>query len=411
VKTRRGGDPPEYLEANIAMYERRFDDALVLVKKVRDRSPWRFEAITLEGEIQLLAANDLHHMAKLDEAIEWNRRAGDAYRAARAIARSSVLAIAGECQQSILSAQINAKKGISPEESAMHAVEACGDVHTVEPLNPEWVLFQSEAWSQIASYRAFHRGDADTAFDEAIRLAKAAMAIAPRSPSPYAQLAFVYGNLAYYRESRVQRREDVLELAIANAQHAIEVDPQYTEVFETLARDYEKKAQDEGERGIDPGASLASAMRWASKMAQQQPKGYRAPHLLGLIAGSAAQWKMAHGADPVEDFRQSVGYFEQVIARAPTINVGYAGACSITKPLVATRRASDAIRAPRWIRPLNTARRPPSSIPATISGRTTLDARTPIWHAGRPIMRRIRRARSSWPGGRCSRRSRSYRRR
>jgi hypothetical protein len=157
----------------------------------------------------------------------------------------------------------------------------------------------------------------------------------PNQPRAHAQLAYVYGNTAIYLETQMKSRREVVELSLASGQRAVALDPQHIEVYSSLAQGYQMLSHVEDEQGGDPRPAIAKGMEWAKKLAQQTPNGYGALHTLGLLAGDLAQWKLAHGIEAMDDLRQSADYFEQVIARAPTLNLGHAGACAIYEVLAA----------------------------------------------------------------------------
>jgi len=77
-----GLDAPEYVEGLIALYEQRYDEALVLARKASARVPWLFEARTLEGDIQLVDGKLRYWKGDVDGATARFKRAGEAYRAA-----------------------------------------------------------------------------------------------------------------------------------------------------------------------------------------------------------------------------------------------------------------------------------------------------------------------------------------
>src|SRR5262249_37057296 len=92
-------EAPEYGEGLIALYEKRFDDALALARKARERVSWLFEARRLEGDIHLISARDHYWSGNADGAREEFGAAGVAYRAVIEVARSDGLAYRGDCQQ------------------------------------------------------------------------------------------------------------------------------------------------------------------------------------------------------------------------------------------------------------------------------------------------------------------------
>jgi serine/threonine-protein kinase len=94
VRLREGApseiDAPEYVMGLIALYDDRFDEAIVQAKRAALRAPWLFEAPLLEADALAARGNARRDAGRYADAKEDYARAADRYRLAADMARSSV---------------------------------------------------------------------------------------------------------------------------------------------------------------------------------------------------------------------------------------------------------------------------------------------------------------------------------
>src|SRR5262249_32094360 len=145
-----GVDAPEYVEGLIALYEQRYDEALVLARKAAQRVSWLYEAHTLEGDIQLSVGSDRYWKGEVDAALERFRLASAASRAAGRRAPSDGAARMGECEQQGQVVDIDVDRDHSPQASVERQLAACDAAARIRPEDAPPRVAQARAWHALA---------------------------------------------------------------------------------------------------------------------------------------------------------------------------------------------------------------------------------------------------------------------
>jgi serine/threonine-protein kinase len=322
-----GVDPPEYVEGLIALYEQRFDEALALAQQAAKRVEWLYEAQTLQGEIEVERSDDRYFTGNVDGAIEGLYAAGEPYRRALELARSSVTALEGQCRRLALIVSHEREKGRSPEALVPDAVAACEAAHTARPDDPFLVAEQAGIWHSLGWYQEQHGADPTAAEEKAIHFGEEALRIDPRYPRAYIHLADAFFDLGYYKESRGADPREALDRVISECRTAIGFDPSSFDAYQRIAAAYWEKGEYENTRGIDPRASYAAVAENAQKAIKLSSKSYPAWNTLGLSYKNTGSWNLNHGLDPTGPLNQSLEAYRKVSEIMPTLNFGAANLC------------------------------------------------------------------------------------
>src|SRR5262249_3686966 len=123
-KAEGSADSPAYLEGLIALYEKRFDDALKKSREASSQTPWSYDAKTLGGKALAGMAQKLFEKEDYKGSIQQNELAGVAFARASELGRSRPDIYLSDCERwgNILDAQ--AYTGAVPTASLQKAEEA-----------------------------------------------------------------------------------------------------------------------------------------------------------------------------------------------------------------------------------------------------------------------------------------------
>jgi serine/threonine-protein kinase len=319
---------PEYVEALLALFERRFDDALALARRSAETTPRLFEAHTLEGDIHLTAGKERQLRGDDAGALDELARAGVAYREATDIARSSAAAHLGQCRRLVIESEIRTDRDESPDATVKEVLSACSAAARARPDDPAPLVAQANAWVNQASFERNRGSNPTAAVEEADRLGQRALAVAPDDVAAHDALARAYVQLAYYFEDKSGDPRAAITRAIAEAQRALELDPR-SDANALIGSAVSLRGEYEALHGEDPRPSYRAASEQEKRSIELFPNGFRAWNTLGNAYESNGQWEMVHGLDPTDSLTRALEAYRKVEALAPTLSYGYANECVI----------------------------------------------------------------------------------
>jgi predicted Ser/Thr protein kinase len=286
----KGMATPEYAEGLIALIEARYDEALALAHKAAAQSASLYEAHTLEGDIYYAIAQQ--QSWKRDGAAELKalEQAGQAYRAATDIARSSVAALTGDCRRLISEAicQQGDQTSANPEAMANAALVACGLAEKARPDDASLLAEQARAWSVLCRYQTEHGQDARRAYEEASKLAATAFKINPKEVASYRML--------------VGKDPDArLSDALAVCSKDLESQTNDWTAYIDLAGSYSANALELLAQGGDP-VELVEQARATIKQAFDKDPNLIVYRYMSTVELVAARVALAHKRDPLPAF-------------------------------------------------------------------------------------------------------------
>lgn len=249
-------DPTELVEAWIALWEERFDDALAQARQAAARLPWSHEALTLEAEIHTARGSWLYRRGSHLEAAESYAQAHQAYLVAAERGRSDPLVYEGRCRLAY--------------ERMTLAEYALLD----RPLQPF--------------------------YDDGIGACGAALAIDSDRAEPYRLEAMLHWRLGESMISRGTDPSERLQAAGEAARHALELEPKDVESHVALGWASSLLTQWRVGHGEDPTESAGAAISAFTRAGELDMLFAQAYNGLGYTRSLLAAWNLEHGRDPVE---------------------------------------------------------------------------------------------------------------
>lgn len=259
-----------YVQALLAYYDGRFDDALRELDGVEAAAaPWFYEAPLLRGQILLDRATATRGRASDTELAAQLDRAREAMTTATKI---------GESEPSLFAA-------LAELERAAMFIEMYG------------------------------RGRVDEPYQRGLAAANQAVALEPDHVDALLARADLHRGMAEYRTGRGEDPADLARAAVDDARRALELAPQRPDARTTLASCYRQAGEQRQAVGKDPGAELALASAVLEAVPVDE-RDERAFNELGLIHHVWADYLDEEGQDASEHRRRAIEAYQGALARS-----------------------------------------------------------------------------------------------
>ncbi len=324
-------EPVEYLEALIAYYEGRYDDALSRADKARQRVPWLFESLRLAGDVHVARGDERWSKGDGKAALREYDSAGHAYQAATAIAHSDSASYDGDCQRMVSTLAVELASGAAPEIVEKRRTEgsaACELALRVDPDNGNALASQAQLNYLVGRYFDAH-GDtrAEPLMTRALQLAERACERAPqllRAHLMLSQIALDAG-LAVYDQGHEPR--PFFDRAIKAARRAVEIAPASAEPQAALSSALLRLASCETERGFD-GSRLAREAVVAAERGVKLGPGLASAHrALAFAHLYVGHQQISDGRDGRAELERAGASYERSIELNPGLQASFSNLC------------------------------------------------------------------------------------
>ncbi len=311
----------EYIEALIAFYEEKFDQAWTILqrsmKKSQQEVPWLYQARILEGNIFLAMGREKNNY---DEAVEDFQRAETAYQQVINIGKSDIRGYVG--LSLVLERKIMIKalgKGGDLQPLVDEAINQCQKALQIDPAMADVYVMQASIYRWMGRDQMLTGNDPIPAFNDSIASAQDAIKLQGDNFEAYTIIGITNRFKGEYQMNHGQNPSPVFQTAVENFNKAIEINPTQVMALNGIGNVYVRKAEYEMSQGKDPTDSLDQAIANFEKALSINPK------LVDLHNGLAASFwfrggvMMAHGQDPRPSFRKAVLSLENAIDINPSI--------------------------------------------------------------------------------------------
>ncbi len=257
---------PELLEALLAFYEGRYQEALERARAAYARVPWLYEAKALEGETYRVLGLGHEMAGRYERALASYRSADAVLREAARIGRSAPLVHEALCQ----------------------------------------------LWSNILYLKVWALGEASEAdYATAIETCRNAATVDPDSERVLTQLAAVHIDWAELTLGRGGDPTPAIAAAIAAARAALGKEPNDTTALSLLAAALWERGKHQMVLGSDPRATFLEGRTHLERALRLDPKNGRALTSLGLLLLDQGVWEHEQHLDPTATLKQSAEAFRQ----------------------------------------------------------------------------------------------------
>jgi serine/threonine-protein kinase len=257
-------DSPEYVEALVALYSGRMEEARTLSRAAFEKNPLLYEAKKLEGDIHFTDGSK----TRVDMAFNYDLTmkhfllAEEAYKSASAIGRSDPAIYEAECELGEHALMLTGAVGVAAKQRLDAALEACGNAIVASPSSA--VLY-----TRLAGVRAawafdsvsYAQGEPEQAIDKAITAAEEAVRRGPSDATATYYMGVGLLARGMYEERVGRDASASLDQAVRAYEKAVELDPTFLWATRELGMAYEAKAKLDIARGVSPEESLASSLK------------------------------------------------------------------------------------------------------------------------------------------------------
>ncbi len=308
-------EPASFQEGLLALYDRRYTEAVDLARKAAHSAPWFYEARALEAEADLERARKEKDPARALEALE---SAGASLKAAVATAPSDPRLCDLESRRWWEAMIFRRQAGLGSSEAFGRIQASCDRWDLVDPGSPDGLARRAWAWVEGAQEPG--------AQEVALRLSRAARGVdlaegalrqAPEHPEALGALAAGIRIQAYAAMERGQDHRPALDRSIALLRQALGHAPSAFEILDQLATAYWARIELEKTLGRDPTPILEEALKAVGGLAERFPRVADFEGYLGGFYVELADFEADHGKDPGYTTAKAAYHFGLAVAAQP----------------------------------------------------------------------------------------------
>ena len=367
-------ESPAMLEAEIAFFEERWDDAAAAARRAAAGTPWLYEAKLLEATILRTRAISQGYSGDVDAALRMLDEAGAAMSDVLRIARSDAGAYTEECtrraarlrlvefkrpltdgdvsdsiapcNQAVaidpqaatawytiarvndVVAEARVRVGIDPKPNADAAVAAADRALAIRPDFAEAHHTRGVTWLSRARWAYNHGADPRPELDAAARSLRRAIELDPRSPHFHNALSNALVFRAYYEDRIGSDNTASLREAIAHYESALDAFPEFVLTMSNLGSARVQLADRISRSGGDARPELEKAIAELAHAAARMPSNVAVHNNRGNALLTLAEVTLARGGDPTPHAEAAIASLRKAIelrpdATIPRYNIAY----------------------------------------------------------------------------------------
>lgn len=310
----------EYLEALLAFYDRKYDEALQKSQAVYAKEPWFHDAIRLEGDILRARANEYSHKGDFRSAVLFFQNARKSYLKASNIARSDPTVYESLCSLSCDRLTLAVIQGQEDTETNFQeGIEACSLAIQVDPESVTAYRLLSYIYSRFGEHEYYAGSDPTENLRRAMEFSSKALERNPDDFESWKSFGFANDTLAYYTMSHGGTPIPILEKAISAYHKAAKIHPNDSPTYHYLGYAYALLGEYSMKRGSNPVRYLDQAREACESAISLNPQDTAAYNNLGWSYNSLSEYQRKIGQDP----RGSVSKGVEAYLAALKINPKY----------------------------------------------------------------------------------------
>jgi serine/threonine protein kinase len=314
ARTRKNAESPAYVEGLIALYQKRFKEALEKTSQALQLSSRPYEVIKLQGDIHFAIGREAAAKGDVPSALKSFSLAGNAYGRATESARSDQDIYLSNAQRIIRTISLEQEEAL---KQIRNGLELCDKAIGINPDSDRPFLYKSQVYFQQGINQMYHSSKNPTvAFQLAIKSANEAIK-RKASAAAYEAASGSYLRIAEYLTAINADPRDALKQAIAQSQQALQIDSHYAESFFNLAGAYFYMGEYQLEHGEDPTAPLEKVIALYDKDLRFISKDAYAYNLLGLTYLGLAEYKLKRGIDSRTDLEKAISNYHLGLRNNP----------------------------------------------------------------------------------------------
>lgn len=313
-------DSIELVEALIALWEERHDEALAKAEAAERRLPWLYEPLIVQGDIHMTVGVEHFRRGEKERALAAYRRAHAVYDRAAEKGRSDARIYEGQCALSyaMMTLELYGLRG-DPRQALDYGLEACATARRVDPERPEPLELESALCWRMGEYLKDAGIDPTEYLERAADTASKALEIAPDHVETYASLGLSRALLAQWQIWQGLDPRPASADALQSFRRGITLDPQLARNHNGLGMTLYRLAEWEIEHGVDADQNLEAATKTLEQAILLDPEYLFAYDNLGNTFLTRASWEVLQGRSP----ETSVGEAVRIFGRLEDLNPAY----------------------------------------------------------------------------------------
>ncbi|HYI10379.1 MAG TPA: protein kinase [Thermoanaerobaculia bacterium] len=311
------GESPAYAEGLIALYEKRYDDALARARAAFAETPWMHEARKLEGDVWLARGTTDLGEGRSDSALAHFGKAGTAYGEAQAIAASEPSVLLGDAERWFYTMQVAVNRGEDPAPAMRNAIAAAERAAATNVNIDASLRVRASTLLRYADWQLSQGESPLDTLDRAAALARQATTINPKDGQAHSQLGIAMFTRGRYLAGNGENPIPLYDQSIAHHRRAVELDPRSANSLLSLGDALRRKADATVEAGGNPIPLVEEATRFYDRAIAADPKWANSYNNRALAFLTRGEWEMENGRDPNRSLDQAAASAERAIATNP----------------------------------------------------------------------------------------------
>jgi serine/threonine-protein kinase len=313
-----------YIDALVALYEKRYEEALAKAADAMKAAPWLYEAKKLEGDARFALGMLAKDEGRTDDARGEFAKSISAYNIAADIARSDGILHEALAEAWIQVLELDVLQGRLNKEPFEAALSACAQALKANPASANAYTKRGRAQWQWSKDQINHSVDPRPILEGAIESGIAALRSAPEDGITWDMIGNSQINIARYQQEIGQDPFPALSEATKSFDEAIKYQPTLAWAWNDAGNVWVVRAAIQAERGIDPRASIDLGSKSFARAATLDP-AYFFPHTNNALLTQAGDaYELMFGRDPAGYVEQGIDSSNRAIQMQPRSGKGYA---------------------------------------------------------------------------------------
>jgi serine/threonine-protein kinase len=310
-------ESPAYVEGLIALYEKRYDDALKKAKEAYGKSQWSYEAKTLEGKALSGNAQKKYDVGDYKGAIQIYGLAGEAYARAAELGRSRADIYLNDCESWGQIVDSQTYTGADPAQVLSQAEAACDKAILVNPDDPASYLRKVYVYNRFVRYQLYNTGDDPRSnLEKAMETSNEAARRDPKNWEPHHMLLTSGMLKGEYELRHGVDPQNTLNEAINQGNLALSKRPNSPGVFFNIGATYVLIGEYENQNGKNPVPTYRKAIQYYQRIPQLD-KSMNIGNETGIAYWFISEYQRNHGEDPTDSTRHAIEEFEELLKEKP----------------------------------------------------------------------------------------------
>jgi tetratricopeptide (TPR) repeat protein len=316
-----GSESAAYAEGLIALYEKRYDVAIERARKAFRDVPWMHEAKALEADIWIARGNEQANRGRDDDAVASYTRAGDAYRAAQAIASSDESVLLGEAEQTFRLMVMAINRGEDPAEFMKRGLAAAQRAEATHADVATSLRVQALMLQRYGEWQLSQGQSPVESVDRAILLGRRAVALDPKESATHRTLGTALFAKARYFATHGQDPIPLYDDSIRSLHQAAALDPRNAHALNSLANSIRRKAEAFALKGGNPLVLLNESIVYYDRATAADPNWANSFNDRGIAFMTRGEWEMENGIDAMPALAEAAKSLERASAINPRLSV------------------------------------------------------------------------------------------